>query len=176
MAVYSELGRIPVQSQRHINILKFFVRLCNLDHERYASKAFNMLIRDADSGCSNWISAARSLQLLYGVKSSDKIKDIKFKVRKHFESAAMLSLKDSISQDKKLKTYAMVKPNFKFETYLDVLTDFSERSYFAKLRLSAHNLQIEIGRFGKNKTPRLERFCLFCLSLGKQEVEDKVHF
>jgi len=97
MAVYSELGRIPVQCQRHINILKFFVRLNNLDNNRYASKAFKMLIRDADSGCSNWISAARSLQLLYGVKSSDKIKDIKFKVRKHFESATMLSLKESIS-------------------------------------------------------------------------------
>jgi len=57
-----------------------------------------------------------------------------------------------------------------------VLSDYSERSYFAKLRLSAHNLQIEIGRFGKNKTPRLERFCLYCLSLGKQTVEDEVHF
>ena len=76
----------------------------------------------------------------------------------------MLSLKESILEDKKIKTYALVKSNLKFETYLDVLSDYSERSYFAKLPLSAHNLQI--GRFGMNKIPRL----------GKQTVEDEVHF
>ena len=112
----------------------------------------------------------------YNVKLYDKPNDIKLKVRKHFESATMISLKENILLDKKLKTFALVKSNLKFESYLDVLTDFSQRSYLAKLRLSAHNLQIEIGRFGKNRTPRLERYCLYCKSLGKQQLKMKFIF
>ena len=29
---------------------------------------------------------------------------------------------------------------------------------------------------GKNKAPRLERYCLYCKSLGKQTVEEEVNF
>ena len=45
-----------------------------------------------------------------------------------------------------------------------------------ELRLSAHNLQIETGRFSKKKTPRDERFCLYCKSQNTFTVENEVHF
>ena len=47
---------------------------------------------------------------------------------------------------------------------------------FSKLRMSAHNLEIEAGRFGKNRIPRSDRHCKFCLSLGTQVLGDEVHF
>ena len=40
-----------------------------------------------------------------------------------------------------------------------------------KLRISAHKLNIEVGRY--NKTPRNERFCKKC---NTREIEDEMHF
>ena len=54
--------------------------------------------------------------------------------------------------------------------------DFTVRSILAKLRTSAHNLQIETGRFSKNKTPREERFCPYYKTLNIFTVEDEIHF
>ena len=44
------------------------------------------------------------------------------------------------------------------------------RSFLTKIRISAHSLNIETGRY--NSIPREQRLCTFCLSL----VEDEKHF
>ena len=66
--------------------------------------------------------------------------------------------------------------DFKFEQYLDIFPNFTIRSNFAKLRLSAHSLEIEKGRYGIKKTPREERYCLYCKSRNSYVLEDEVHF
>ena len=176
-AVYAELGRMSVQSHIHVNILKFFARINQLDSHRYANIAFNMLLDDVNSGCANWVSVAQSLQSQYNVAVSDSNSAIKLKVQQHFQSVIMEHLRVQITEDKKLKTYALFKTTFKFETYLDVIPNFKVRSCFAKLRLSAHSLHIETGRYGgKNKIPRAERYCQFCKLLGNFELEDELHF
>lgn len=172
-AVYAELGRMSLQCHRHINILKFYTRISSLDSERYASKAFYMLV---DSEYPNWVSQTHDLQTLYEIQLSDNRSVIKNKVRKHFELEILGKLNDHITANKKLHLFASFKTTFKFETYLDFLTDFNVRSCLAKLRLSSHNLQIEAGRFHKNKTPRDERFCLYCKTANVFEVEDEIHF
>ena len=146
----------------------------NLDDSRYASKALNMLMIDADAGYSNWITKARSLSTLYDIDASDNKVTIKTKVNQHFQSMIRNSLDQHISEDRKLKTFATFKLNYKFESYLDILSDYSIRSNFAKLRLSAHNLHIETGRYAN--TPRSERVCALCKSNGILVVEDEVHF
>ena len=176
-AVYAELGRVSVKSRLHINILNFYNRLINLDSNRYASKAFRMLTKDSDSGNSNWVSIATSLQSLYDIKSGDSNSIIKFKVQQHFQSCIMEQLNQQLIQDKKLKTYALFKTTFKFETYLDIIPSFKVRSCLSKLRLSAHNLRIETGRFfGNNKIPRIERICEYCKTIGIRVLEDELHF
>ena len=58
-AVYAELGRYSMLYSRHINILKFYLRVSILENERYANKAFIMLQEDADNGHSNWVSKSQ---------------------------------------------------------------------------------------------------------------------
>ena len=175
-AVYAELGRVSLQCQRHINILNFFARLSSLDSQRYASNAFSMLTKDADYGHYNWVSHARDLRVRYGIQQSDTRLVIKTKVIKHFESEVLHRLNEHITEDRKLYLYASFKKIYKFESYLDYIQDFTVRCTLAKLRVSAHNLQIETGRFSKNKTPRDERFCPYCKTLNIFTVEDEVHF
>ena len=175
-AVYAELGRVSLQCQRHINILNFFTRLSSLDSRRYASKAFSMLKKDADHGHYNWVSYAHDLRVRYEIQQSDTCSIIKYKIIKHFQSEVLHGLSEHITYNRKLNLYASFKMHYKFECYLDYIPDFTVRRSLAKLRLSAHNLQIETGRFSKTKTPRDERFCLYCKSKNILTVENEIHF
>ena len=42
----------------------------------------------------------------------------------------------------------------------------------SKIRLSAHSLAIETGRYGRPPVPATERFCKYC----KDKVENEIHF
>ena len=75
-----------------------------------------------------------------------------------------------------MKVWTMIPQILKHFLYLDAINDFKKRQCFSKLRMSAHNLEIEAGRFGKNRIPRSDRHCKYCLSFGIQVLEDEVHF
>ena len=135
-----------------------------------------MLAKDADCGHYNWVSLARDLRIRYDIQHSDTRSAIKTKVIKHFQSEVLNRLNEHITENRKLNVYASFKTTYKFESYLDYIQDFTARSTLAKLRVSAHNLQIETGRFSKIKTPRDKRFCQYCKTLNIFTVEDEIHF
>ena len=74
----------------------------------------------------------------------------------------------------KLRNYRLYKHHFRKEEYLTEISHRPYRSSFAKLRLSAHKLKIETGRYVKkeDKVPPSERICNFC---KLQECEDEYH-
>ena len=57
------------------------------------------------------------------------------------------------NEGNKLRTYCTVKKNFTYENYLDFNNDFRLRRELTKLRISAHRLEIEIGRYKSPKIP-----------------------
>ena len=67
-----------------------------------------------------------------------------------------------------------IKNSFIFEPYLDIIQKADSRRCLAEIRLSAHNLEIERGRY--SKTPREQRLCKFCAEQGTSIVEDELHF
>ena len=72
----------------------------------------------------------------------------------------------------KLDTYFSIKKSFEMEKYLS-MSKFYLRKSLCKLRVSAHRLMIEIGRYNKTRLQRDERICKNC-DTGK--VEDEFHF
>jgi hypothetical protein len=74
-----------------------------------------------------------------------------------------------IELNDKLDTYKKFEFNFRREVYLNEIENKNHIRYLTKFRISAHNLEIEMGRY-KNK-PRDERLCSGCL-----KVENEVHF
>ena len=107
---------------------------------------------------------------------SDTCSDFKNKIINHFQSEVLHQLNEHITDNKKLNLYASFKTNYKSESYLDYITNFKIRSTLAKLGLSTHNLHIETGRFSKNRTPRDERFCPYCIPLNIFTVENEDNF
>jgi hypothetical protein len=58
----------------------------------------------------------------------------------------VLSVKKLVKEGK-LRTYLKIKTNFGYENYLSIIKHFEQRRRLSKLRISAHKLQIEIGRY-----------------------------
>ena len=71
----------------------------------------------------------------------------------------------------KLRSYCKFKITYTFENYLAVKTVKISISKYAKLRISNHRLNIELGRYAK--TPVHLRTCNICNTL---EIEDEYHF
>ena len=69
------------------------------------------------------------------------------------------------------RTYTTFKVHFGFENYLSVIGNIEHGRRLTKLRISAHHLHIETGRY--QGIPRHQRLCGQCDS---GEVEDEIHF
>ena len=98
------------------------------------------------------------LSLCYEMQQLDTHSIIKYKIIKHFQSEVLHGLNEHITDNRKLNLYASFKTNYKFECYLNYIPDFTVRCSLAKRRLSAHNLQSEVGHFSKTKIARDDRF------------------
>lgn len=89
--------------------------------------------------------------------------------------------KDSLYNDNqtmngnKLREYRKFKTIFGKEEYLKILKNKSQRSAMARLRLSAHRLHIETGRYLPHniKLPPNERLCKYC---SLNVCENEYHF
>ena len=68
----------------------------------------------------------------------------------------------------KLRTHTTFKVHFGFANYLSVIGNFEHRRCLTKLRISAHRLHIETGRY--QGIPLHQRLCEQCDS---GEVEDE---
>ena len=68
-----------------------------------------------------------------------------------------------------MRTYILYKNNFCYEKYLDILAT-ELRKPLTQFRISAHNLQIERGRYTRPITPLDQRLCKRCNTATDTEL------
>ena len=161
-AVRGELGRYPLL----INILNLAIRY----RERIFSLKNDNLVKmscmdDFILSCdSSWSSITTRICNEFGGSST-----LKTNLEQTYSTKWSLYI-DSCQSDGKLKMYSHFKKSFKLENYLLQFPPHFRRNY-SKLRISAHNLAIETGRYTKpTATPIEKRLCFHC-----KEVEDEYH-
>ena len=71
-----------------------------------------------------------------------------------------------------LQLYKTCKTTLSYENYLDMIPK-NYRFFITRMRMSAHELRIQTGRYGQNRLPRNERYCLCC---NNNDIEDEYHF
>ena len=82
--------------------------------------------------------------------------------------------RENVNTSSKLEFYKLVKPNFTKETYLDTVLKYKDRTNLTRLRISAHRLEIELGR--RNGVSRQDRICKWCIrNSHTEEIEDESH-
>ena len=79
-----------------------------------------------------------------------------------------------INSSNKLKVFSQLKTEHGRETYLSKVIISKHRRAMSKLRMGAHSLEIERGRY--EEADRVDRLCKHCQAFGLREVEDEAHF
>ena len=93
--VYAELGRYPLKSFRHIQMIKFALRVWNLENSRYVNKALKVLIDDDIKGHFNWVSQIIDLMKTYDLTSADiSLNLVKNKIIKNFSGTLLDRIKN----------------------------------------------------------------------------------
>ena len=190
LAVRSELGRNPMICSVIYNVIKFFIRLEGMPNNRLVKRAYDQTKNKKFSlyNISKHLMTLTDINLTtYNLNNrSDRDTLYKLFVSK-FDTLVeeeWYSLLNSdtgpTGQRNKLRLYAKLKTCFKQEKYLEIIKNPIIRSNLTKLRISAHNLAIEKGRYQKpfgngasNSDHYKSRVCKYC---NENKVENEYHF
>jgi hypothetical protein len=82
---------------------------------------------------------------------------------------------NDINNSPPLSLYKHIKCSlhYDYEQYLDHVVSKPLTSVITKLKISAHNLIIEVGRYSVNRVQRCDRVCQLCETGA---IEDEYHF
>ena len=168
MAVYGEMGEIPLSLKAYRLLLKYWYRVTFMPDDTFVKKALleNIRLR------TKWI---RTIEKIIGQLNLSQFpetinkfgKTLSENLKQKFLNYWAKAITES---DSRLSFYGQIKQEFKMEPYLN-LSDFRLRKTIAKFRCSDHTLEIEKGRH--KKIPRDQRICKVCLS---NNIETETHF
>ena len=179
-----ELGSLPILFHVLLNMVKYW---CHITKEIDQSniilyEALNLSKTMCKNNQESWVGSIKeifkylNLEYLFTdqhkFKSNYIIKKVKTSLVAKFNDQWFDILNNGKKNSKtgnKLRTYGKFKNTFSFEPYLTLGTK-SERQIIAKFRISAHDLEIERGRYLGLKAEN--RTCNLC----KGSVEDELHF
>lgn len=78
---------------------------------------------------------------------------------------------ECVNRNSSLSLYKYVKTDFQ---YLGIIIVKRRRHLLTRLRVSAHKLRVDTGRYGRNRLERKKWLCVICNST--RDVEDEYHF
>ena len=177
LAVYGELGCFPLICKVASLVVKFWIRIKDPYFENtLIGKAANLSLSNNYQSASftNYVLRLCDFNELTNIQVSNNclerfMKDLKSKLIKIWSDYWKSELSE-MSQGK-LRTYCIFKPSLNFENYLNLIENCHFRSAVTKLRISAHSLPVESGRY--KKIPLTNRTCNLC-SLNL--VGDEFHY
>ena len=178
VGIYGETGRYPIAIEAVVNAAKYWHRLQTMDENSLAHKAYTEMKRMHIDDV--WTTALESLihkaNVSHDQSQYQLIKTIKSVLQHQYTTYWQHKLFDDKNKPhgNKLRSYRTYKTIFQKEEYLKIKS-MSIRSDFARLRLSAHKLHIETGRYvdAANRKDPSDRICSFCTS---NICEDEYHF
>ena len=182
LAIKGELGVYPLYISIYEKMIKYWFHLISLKNngnDLIGSTIVESLNVALSSNQHSWFTSATYILRFAGINTGAMnttgkgeqnriISTLRNKLKQEYERIFF----QSIGVSEKLNTvYAKVKTSYKIEDYLNEIRYFKYRSAIAKMRISAHTLPIETGRW--KGIPREERACLICDS---KEKGDEVHY
>lgn len=179
IAVLSETGQYPYSLIILNRVCKNWHRIVNLNQDTLLYDAYRCNCELMAAGRSQWLSSVKDTLNIIGCSDIWNNRGIDFvdystdMISKLLKEKFILQWKSEMKlqllPDKKLRTYAKFKESFEFEKYLLIIRDEKVRKTFTRLRISAHNLPIEIGRHKRPaKVPLDQRLCNVCPVIGNE--------
>ena len=181
LAVLGELGRYPVFLSAIKHCLKYQYTLERIDKSSLVYKAVSDMQNNPT--IDSWYNKVEKIKELLDItrircKPSkvnvfvDKILNSKFE-RFYLDQINLIKIGSDGIDHNKLRLYKLLKGSFGQEPYVTNIKNRNQRAWLSRYRTSAHNLQIEQGRYTRPVTPLSERKCVYCLS---GEIDTEQHF
>ncbi|XP_053394824.1 uncharacterized protein LOC123524463 [Mercenaria mercenaria] len=170
IAINGDIGWLPSNYRRWLNMIRYWNRLINFDDHRLTKYVFKL---DYTNGRSNWCSELKDvlikliLNVHYENKSAVNLQTVSEKRNNYFSNI----WRNSLPNVSKLRTYAKFKNVFKTENYTLLNLRKYERSMLTQFRCGILPLRIETGRYIGERPE--DRLCSFCQS---RSIEDECHF
>ena len=186
LAVLGELGRYPLALRAMAHCLNYRQCLARKPRTSIVGLAMAEMSAMVDTGMDCWLSRVDKMRVLldlpritYGGNSGRKTSRIlerKFDVFWRGQVLATRPGPDGL-QHNKLETYSGFKCHFGLEPYISLVRNRSQRCQLSRLRISAHQLGIEIMRYKRPPVPHDQRYCAYCPagSDGSRAVDTEVH-
>ena len=171
LAVLGELGRHPlfIKSVSHCINYKLSLEK-NKDPKSILGSLMVEMRTMADQNQDCWLTRVQKLEKLTNCpkisgfsKTSGKtiLAALKLKFEQFWlEKVNEVKLGPDNLNHNKLRTYSKLKHKFGPEPYINLVRNRSHRMHSTRLRTSAHNLNIERGRY--QNIPLAERICKYC--------------
>ena len=182
-ALKGELAFYPLQINVKVNMIKYLLRLITCDQNSLIHKAFGEQLLSTSK--NSWLTSVKKHLLEVDINVELLLqKDIKSNFNKkrlinviksqlhdqytsQFEKNNLNNQIPSLSHQ--LLFYKKIKNKFEFENYL-LLPNKKTRTAITKLRVSAHRLGVQTGRYCG--IPYEERKCIFCKN---DSMDDEIH-
>ena len=180
-AVRGELGQYPILLIGLCHSLKYWSSLHVCDPNSLISLCLkeNYNLLRTDNQC--WVKCIKTLlsncglhniwNNLGGINIHKSVFTLRKKMESLYNTAWFKLINGEGKVSNKLKTYCQFKHNFNLSEYLTIGIPVKKRRLLTKLRISAHSLHIETGRY--NKIQAENRLCNFC---SDSVIEDEYHF
>ena len=171
LAVMGELGRYPLSVKAMSQCINYKACLASKPADSLVGLAMAEMRSLAGQGKDCWLARVDKMERLLNLPvtrfSKTSGKKVTSFVKSCFDRCWLDQIKSSrIGADgqthNKLSTYSSVKAFFGREPYIDLVRNRNQRSQLSRLRLSAHRLECEIGRYKRPQVPRDQRFCRYC--------------
>ena len=175
-----ECGRMPLAVTYMTQAVKYWIKLTQMQNNRYPRQCYYMLRSLTEAGKSTWATHIKSLLFQHGfghVWIADSVGDTKaflFMFKQRIKDISIQNWQSSINKSPKAAHYKYFKSQLDTEKYLFIDLSFACRKALANFRCSSHSLQIEKGRHAN--VEREYRFCPFCLERNVYTVENELHF
>ena len=170
-AISGDVGWLPAQSRRRLNMLRLWNRLIIMDSDRITKRVFESEYNNPRT--NNWCNEIKSimddLQLSahYNSKSTVDLQSARLLICNVHNVRWARSLQSS----PKLRTYRSFKDTLEVEKYVTLNFSKHERSTMAQFRCGILPLRIETGRYVNE--PLDERLCTMC---DAGQIESEIHF
>lgn len=176
-AVRGDLGIYPLFIDIIITMIKYYKRIQQQSHDSILWYTFCECKKLAELGNPSWYHNLNEMCIEF---SKEGVHNLQWKhprtIREMLKVYYVDHWKKSVNPNittGKLQLYGKLKSTIKKEDYLEDITIIQHRQALSKLRLSAHSLRIETGRFSKNRIDINQRICLYC---NRDEIDDEKHF
>ena len=172
-AVFNELGVLPMKYRRYMVIIKYWLNLLKTNNCILKEIYMNMVMTCNE--CTNWATNVKTLLETNGfyyvwesqnvLNESLFLKEFSTRLKDNF----LQEIRGIIGKSSKCYIYKFLTDNFTLQYYLTKNISMEKRKNISRIRLSAHPLKVEKGRY--QNIPKKERVCTHC-----NVIEDEYHF